>query len=187
MLAWSLFGLGVLCATVWLVRRRRRGRAAVPVATMDPRVVAEIREAHLQTIERLREVERRARAEWSSPTRQRRLLLQPVRDHSAWSLVCALARSPDPVGVEVALRELHDELARRGKSASDIEEMTAMVLWATAVLNPVKGGTAESGGTVHDLVSDSDDLELAIDIAEGRGATLDELESRRAVLLRHGD
>jgi hypothetical protein len=187
LLTWSLLGLGVLCGIAWLLGRKRRGRATPPLATMDPRMVAEIREAHLQTIERLREVERRARAERSSPTRQRTLFLQPVRDHSAWSLVCVLARSPDPVPFEIALREIHNELARRGKSASDIEEMTAMVLWATEVINPFNGRTAESGGKVHQLVADTDDLELAIDIAAERGAASDEIEGRRALVLRHAD
>lgn len=70
-----------------------------------------------QTIERLREVERRARAEWSSPTRQRTILAQPVRDHNAWSLVCMLVRSPDPVPFGVALHVTHPTRRRAWASA----------------------------------------------------------------------
>ncbi|MCP4445050.1 MAG: hypothetical protein GY811_06855 [Myxococcales bacterium] len=66
--------------------------------------------------------------------------------------------------------------------------MTNLVGWAVGVLNPIDGGTAESGGQVYQIVGDIDDLELALEIAENRDRLPPaELEELRDVLQRHCD
>jgi hypothetical protein len=68
-----------------------------------------------------------------------------------------------------------------------IAEMTALAAWAIAVINPINGRTAESGGTVHQIVADTDDLELALEVAATRGATPAELDDKRALIQEHAD
>lgn len=97
------------------------------------------------------------------------ILLRPMSACSSWALACHLATSPRRPDLEAELEAMHAELERRGKSPADIEEMLAFVRWAVDVFNPIDGRTRESGGRVHQVVADADDLGFAVEIAERAG------------------
>jgi hypothetical protein len=89
---------------------------------------------------------------------------------------------------EQQFRDILDELAIRGKTPDAIDEMVTLVQWAVSVLNPIDGGTTESNGRVYQIVSDFDDLEWAIDIAQqDNRSTADELARFHALLQKHRD
>jgi hypothetical protein len=76
----------------------------------------------------------------------------------------------------------------RGKTQETIDEMTNVVRWAVGIINPVNGCTAESDGTVRQVVGDLDDLEWALEVAQERNLLpLVEVERIRRVLERHRD
>ena len=120
---------------------------------------------------------------------QRTFLLVSPSQSTAWRLACVLATSSRAPHHARQLRAVETELSTaRGKTAQDIAEMIALVRWAVAVINPINGRTAESNGTVHQLVADYDDLELALDIAQERHLVEPaELERLSEVFRRHLD
>ena len=127
--------------------------------------------------------------ESSDEVPQKPFLLRPPSEYTSWRLACALVTSHRLAHHEKQLRDIHDELAlRRGKTPELIDEMTELVKWAVAVINPVDGGTAESNGRVYQIVADFDDLELAVEVAQERQLVApEELARVRAVIQRHMD
>lgn len=107
------------------------------------------------------------------------LLVLPIRFCSSWKIACAIVRAQSSQAADVAA--LHAVLLGRGNDQDTIAAMLGVVRWAKAVLNPVDGGTAESGGVVHQVVGDRDDVELAMEIAAGRQHS-ESIEQARAAL-----
>ncbi len=112
------------------------------------------------------------------------ILLRPISACSSWALACHLAKSAR-ADLEAELAKLDAELVRRGKSRGDIDEMVAFARWALEILNPIDGRTRESGGRVHQVVADADDLDLAVEIAERDGTS--DPRFTRDVIRRHAE
>jgi hypothetical protein len=102
--------------------------------------------------------------------RQIDLLLRPIASVTAWGLACMLSRPEQPHHLR-ARRAMRTELARRGKSDADIEEMIELARRANATINP-------PGSTIHQVIADAGDI---------RRALAGEADAIAAVIERHLD
>jgi hypothetical protein len=166
-------------AVVWLLLGAARGR----ITAIDEKERARRQALHEAALARKREG-------GPEPVRKTRSVgLRPVESYSSWWLACTLAHArgfvpPD----EDEVRAIRAELDERGKTPELIDEMVALARWADGVINSVNGCTEESGGTVRQIVADSFDLNLALELAEERdGVPAAELEPKRAFIAAHVD
>lgn len=94
-----------------------------------------------------------------SPDAKRResFFLRPYDQVSTWALACRLAQAPAEERWADAIADAKTELLRRNRSSDDLMEMITITNWALKIMNP-----SEPPSTVHNVVADSDDLEMAV-------------------------
>lgn len=111
--------------------------------------------------------------------RHESLFLWPLDRVSTWALACQLAQTPPEERWREAIGAARAEFVRRGRSAEDLEAMTNIAKWALNVMNPDQS-------TVHTVVADADDLEMAVEVSEKQQLdTIERLKEIRSSIERY--
>jgi hypothetical protein len=87
-----------------------------------------------------------------------KLFLRPMLEVSSWAIAARLAQTNGDASESAEALQAAEVARERGIDPVDFEEMKSAALWALAILNP-------PGQTIHQVVADRDDVELAVDLA----------------------